>query len=286
MIHQTLKKIQFYILTKSVGFYLNVLSYIRPNHALTLSYALFSQPRNGKGKLNIDNLPKTLQSSKLVKQEFDSHAFYSYIWEGSEDTILLVHGWESNASRWKKLIAHLKKTGKTIIAIDAPGHGLSNSKEFNVPTYAKFIEHMVSQYNPTTVIGHSIGGNALAYFQKNFEHNITKMILIGAPADFEIILNNYFRMLSLNTSLQKAFKKKIKERFNIVTSEFSATLFLESTTIDGIIAHDKEDDVVLYSEAIKLSNAWKNGQLISTEGFGHSMHNESLYKTITAFIEK
>ncbi|MEN9928591.1 MAG: hypothetical protein RLZZ231_512 [Bacteroidota bacterium] len=281
-----MKKIQFYILTKSIGLYLNIMSYIRPEYALDLSYTLFSHPRKGKGRLNPKQLPKTLQSAALVKQEFDAHEFYSYIWEGTEDTILLVHGWESNASRWKKLIAHLKKTGKTIIAIDAPGHGLSNSKEFNVPTYAKFIEHMVSKYNPSTVIGHSIGGTALAYFQHKFEHDITKMILIGAPSDFELILNNYFRMLSINTKIQKAFKKKVKDKFNIVTSEYNASLFLESTTINGIVAHDKDDDVVLFSEAIKLSNAWKNSQLISTEGFGHSMHNETLYKTISAFIEK
>jgi predicted alpha/beta hydrolase family esterase len=93
-------------------------------------------------------------------------------------------------------------------------------------------------------------------------------------------------MLSINTKIQKAFKKKVKDKFNIVTSEYNASLFLESTTINGIVAHDKDDDVVLFSEAIKLSNAWKNSQLISTEGFGHSMHNETLYKTISAFIEK
>lgn len=280
-----MKKIQFYLLTKSIGLYLNILSYINPIKAIAISYKLFSNPRKGKGKLDISKLPKTLQNSKLVKQEFDNHQFYSYFWDGSEETILLVHGWESNASRWKKLINHLKKTGKTIIAIDAPGHGLSNTNEFNVPTYALFIEHIIKKYNPSTVIGHSIGGNALAYFQNKFDHNINKMILIGAPSDFEIILNNYFKMLSLNSKIKKGFKNKIKEKFNIETSEYNASTFIENTTIEGIIAHDKEDDVVYYSEAIKLSNAWKNAKLISTEGFGHSMHNEELYKTITTFIE-
>lgn len=279
-----MKKLQFYLLTKSIGLYINLLSYVHPNYALQLSYTLFSTPR--KGRLNIKKLPKTLQNSKIVQQEFDTHQFYSYIWEGTEDTILLVHGWESNASRWKKLINHLKRTGKTIIAIDAPGHGMSNSKEFNVPIYALYIEHIIQKYNPKTVIGHSIGGNALAYFQSKFEHNINKMILIGAPSDFEIILNNYFKMLQLNSKIQTAFKNKIFQKFNLHASEFNASQFLKSATIEGIIAHDKLDDVVQFTEALKISNVWKNGQLMSSEGFGHSMHNEEIYKTITDFIKK
>jgi pimeloyl-ACP methyl ester carboxylesterase len=45
----------------------------------------------------------------------------------------LVHGWESNASRWGNLLPYLKKSGSTIIAIDGPAHGLSSGKEFSIP---------------------------------------------------------------------------------------------------------------------------------------------------------
>lgn len=279
-----MKKISFYIYVKSIGLYLNLLSYINTKKALQITYKLFSNPR--KGKLQIDNLPKTLQGSELEKQAFGTHEFYCYKWAGTEDVILLVHGWESNASRWKKLIPYLKKTGKTIIAIDAPGHGMSNTREFNVPVYSIYIEHIVKKYNPKTVIGHSIGGNTLAYYQQNFDHHFEKMILIGAPSDFEIILNNYFKILNLNKRIQKGYKKLIKEKFNIETHEFKATNFLSDTSLPGIIAHDKKDEVVLYEEAIKISNIWKTATLITTDGFGHSMHDEKLYKTIKKFIEQ
>lgn len=279
-----MKKISFYLYVKSIGFCLNVLSFVNTKKTLQITYKLFSNPR--KGKLQIDNLPKTLQGSELEKQAFGTHEFYCYKWAGTEDVILLVHGWESNASRWKKLIPYLKKTGKTIIAIDAPGHGMSNIKEFNVPIYSIYIEHIVKKYNPKTVIGHSIGGNTLAYYQQNFDHHFEKMILIGAPSDFEIILNNYFKILNLNKRIQKGYKKLIKEKFNIETHEFKATNFLSDTTLRGIIAHDIQDEVVLYEEAIKISNTWKTATLITTDGFGHSMHDEKLYKTIKKFIEQ
>jgi hypothetical protein len=38
----------------------------------------------------------------------------------------------------EKILPYLKKSGSTIIAIDAP-HGLSGGKEFNIPQYAAYI---------------------------------------------------------------------------------------------------------------------------------------------------
>ena len=55
-----MKKIQYYILTKSIGLYLNVLSYINLEAAKNKAYQLFSQPR--KGKIQKEKLPKTLQN--------------------------------------------------------------------------------------------------------------------------------------------------------------------------------------------------------------------------------
>jgi hypothetical protein len=43
-----------------------------------------------------------------------------------------------------KNIPYLQKSGSTIIAIDAPAHGLSGGKEFNIPIYAEFI-HVLFQ---------------------------------------------------------------------------------------------------------------------------------------------
>lgn len=279
-----MKKTSQLLLAKTIGLYINLLSYIVPKKAYKLAYIFFSEPR--KGKLNTNNLPKTLQKATIEKHFSNHHHFHSYTWKGNDNVILLIHGWESNASRWKKLLLKLKTTGKTIIAIDAPAHGLSSGKEFNVPTYAKFIALAVEKYNPKIVIGHSIGGNAIAYFQAHYKHAFEKMILIGAPSDFDIILNNFINILGLNKRVHQALIDYTKKRFNIVIEDFSATKFLENTTIPGIIAHDIDDDVVLFEEGKKIANSWKTAEFISTKGLGHSMHDIFLYESIVDFIEK
>lgn len=277
------KSIQF-VVVKSVGFYINTLSYIAPKKAIALAYKLFSQPR--KGRIIEHKIPKTLLSAEHVSHKHKEHEFQTYIWKGSEDIIVLIHGWESNASRWKKLLSHLKKTGKTIIAIDGPAHGKSSGKEFNVPTYAEFIDVVVQKYNPKIAIGHSIGGNAIAYFQAHYNHNFEKIVLLGAPSDFKVILNNYIKMLSLNNRIHQSLIDYIKKRFNLTIDEFSASKFLKNSSIEGIVAHDIQDTVVLFEEGKKISKAWEKAQFIETKGLGHSMHDAYLYQNIVDFVQK
>lgn len=277
-----LKKSLVFLTLKSIGLYINVLSYIAPKKSLQLAYRLFSEPR--KGRLKIDRLPKSLLKAEQESHVFEETQFHTHKWPGNDETILLIHGWESNASRWKKSIPYLKKTGKTIIAIDGPAHGLSSGKEFNVPAYAKYINQIVQKYKPKIAIGHSIGGNALAYFQAHYPHTFEKLILMGSPDEFKVILNNYIKLLSLNSRVHQLLADYTKKRFNLTIDDFSAAKYLQNTNVLGIIAHDKSDTVVLFEEGKKIANSWKTSQFIETNGLGHSMHSDELYEKIVAFI--
>src|SRR5690606_27264544 len=126
------------------------------------------------------------------------HHFQTYVWKGNETKILLVHGWESNSSRWKKTLPHLQKSGSTIIAIDAPAHGQSSGREFNVPLYAEFMNKAVEEYQPTIIIGHASGAAACDYLRYLFPNaSINKMVIRGAASDLKTLIDNYVSMLSL-----------------------------------------------------------------------------------------
>ena len=278
-----MKKIKYFLLTKSVGLYINVLSFIQPDKANTLAYKLFSEPR--KGKLKKEELPKILQNAKLETVQFEEHSIQTYIWEGNENRILLVHGWESNASRWKKLLQHLKKTGSTIIAIDAPAHGLSNGVEFNVPKYAEFIHFISKKYNPKTLISHSIGGAASIYSLHKYQNStVEKLVLLGAPSEMKIIVNNYVTMLSLNKKVTAFLENQSMVKFNMKIDDFSTHLFSENLMLKTFIAHDTLDEVVLINESRKIAKSLKNAVFIETEGLGHSMHDADLYEKIRQFV--
>lgn len=278
-----MKKIQYFIITKLVGLYINLISFFNPEKAKQIAYTIFSQPR--KGKIKNGKLPKTLQSAEQETLTYDGENFQVYTWPGNAEIILLLHGWESNASRWKKLLQYLKPLGKTIIAIDAPAHGQSTGKEFNAPRYAEFIHVLLQKYQPKTLIGHSIGGAAIAFYLNKYPNDhIDKIVLLGAPSSFKKISDNFINLLSLNKKVQNRLEQYYHEKFNIHINDFAGHLFAQNFTQKAIIAHDADDAVIKVEEGRQYAAAWKNAIYIETQGLGHSMHDKALYQQIAEFV--
>lgn len=279
-----MKKIKYFLLTKSIGFGLNITSYLQPKKATAIAYKLFSEPRTGK--LDKKALPKMLQNVSSQNIETDEHFAETYIWSGNENVVLLVHGWESNTSRWEKLLPYLQETGSTIVAIDAPGHGLSGGKEFNVVKYGSYIEAAVKQYKPNILIGHSIGGAACIYFHTHFENNLQKMVVLGAPSEFKNLITNYVRLLSLNNRMKNLLETYFTEKFKKEINSFSMAAFAKEIQIPGLVVHDVNDNIVSFEEGKKIAEAWKSSTFIQTKGLGHSLHNEEVYEKIVTFLKQ
>jgi pimeloyl-ACP methyl ester carboxylesterase len=278
-----MKKIKYLLLTKSMGFYINFLSFTNPKKATALAYQLFSHPR--KGRINKTQLPSALREATTETCWYKKHEFQTYTWKGNHNVIMLIHGWESNSSRWKKLLPYLKKTGSTIVAVDAPAHGLSSGQEFNAPLYAEFINVAVNKYKPNSLIGHSIGGAACIYYLYKYPNEaIKKLVLLGAPSDLKILLDNYIRLLSLNTKMKYLLENHFLEKFNFRLQNFSMQIFAKHLVQDGIVAHDVDDKTVAFIEGEKIANAWKKAKFITTQELGHSLHDEKLYTTIFEFL--
>jgi len=278
-----MKKLKYLLLAKSIGFYINVLSFVAPKKAVQKAYAIFSTPR--KGKIQIDTIPEVLNSAEAVAFDFEDKTIQTYIWKGNETVVFLIHGWESNSARWKKALPYILKSGYTIVAIDAPAHGLSSGKDFNAHKYTEFIHHVAKMYNPNILIGHSIGGKACLHYQTiHKNNNVEKIVVLGAPSDFKAIFENYVSLLGLNTKVNRELVNYYKENFNLSNKEIEGPIFSNDSNLKGLIAHDIEDSVVSFAEAKKNSNAWKKALFIETKGLGHSMNDEVLFEKISSFI--
>jgi pimeloyl-ACP methyl ester carboxylesterase len=280
-----MKKTFYFLLTKSIGSYINLLSFIVPKKATQMAHGYFSEPR--KGKFTFDNLPKTLKDAQSDAIQYKEDVIQTYIWKGNDTIIFLIHGWESNSSRWKKLLPYLKKSGSTIIAIDGPAQGLSSGKEFTVPKYAEFIDIVAKKYKPNYIIGHSMGGQTCLYYQYKYQHpSVQKMVILGAPSDFTIILKNFTSLLSLNNTVTKSLENKYTDFLNQHLDLFSSKEFVSKIDVKGLLAHDVEDMVVLFDEGEKIAESWKDVQFIATKGLGHKLHDDDLYRKVYAFLFK
>lgn len=268
---------------KTVGALINGSSIISSKYAAAKALSLFATPR--KGLVN-SYQASFLNTAKKEQLNYNGLSIMTYKWNGHDKTVLLSHGWESNASRWKKLIEKLQELNYNIVALDAPAHGDSESKKFNAVLYSEFINVVCEHYNPEIIIGHSVGGMASVFYQNKYQSkDLEKIVLLGAPSEFETILSNYNKLLSYNSRVVKSLDKLIEDTFGAPPSAFSTAKFAKNLNgVQGLIIHDKKDKIIPFSDAELIHKNFKNSQLIATKGFGHSLNNEVVYNHIIDFI--
>ena len=270
------------IIEKTVGGIINLVSYISTRQAGNMALYLFTTPRN----VSINEQQSDFLGTAFREElEYNGLPVMTYRWLGNGKTVLLAHGWESNSARWQPLIEALKKQGYNIIALDAPAHGRSGSKRFNAILYSEFIQRVSDKFNPDIIIGHSVGGMASAFYQGQIPPTQTKkLVLLGAPSEFTDVLNRYFKMMSYNNRTSTSFLNLIKEKFNAEASYFSTAKSLKNNPSQGLIIHDENDNIIPYSDALILNSNYKESKLITTQGLGHSLNDESIHKYIYEFL--
>lgn len=276
------KNLKYTILTKGFGLYINSLHYLNAKIAANTAYTLFSVPRQGLLK----ELPTFLNSSKTKDLFFQNQKIKTYEWTGEKETVLLIHGWESNANRWQGVIQFLKKKKYNIVALDAPGQGLSDGKEFNAVLYSRFLNEVVNYYRPSYLVGHSLGGMTMFYYMAEFQPKfVKKLISLGAPNRFLRITNNYKKMLSLNKKTYQNFLLEFEKRFQINPKNFNSVDFIDNIHIPIGIIHDDVDTIVPYKDAVEILERHPEIPLFSTHNLGHSLYHQTVNKQIVYFLE-
>lgn len=267
-------------ISKTIGFFINLISFISKKLAGNLALSLFSTPLRGKVKEKDNDFLDTAFKEELQYQDFN---IMTYRWLGKNKTILLAHGWESNAARWQPIVENLKKQKYNIIALDAPAHGRSGSKRFNAILYSEFIHIVSKKFNPDIIIGHSVGGMASVFYQYKYQNSeLEKLVLLGAPSNFTGVFDRYTKMMGYNKKVNNQMGQIVLEKYGHLPSYFSAADFTKKIATSALIIHDESDRIIPYQDAKHFEKNYVNAQLITTQGFGHSLNNE----TITAYINK
>jgi pimeloyl-ACP methyl ester carboxylesterase len=270
-------------LQKFISLGINLLSYIFPAFAAKLAVLLFSIPRDAK----IDD--EGIQYLSLANQKnikYNGFKIKTYHWKGNRDTILLVHGWDSNSFRWKDLIELLKEDNYNLISIDAPAHGASGSKIFNAPLYSECLNEVITRFKPQVIVGHSVGATASVIALKNHKlPYIEKIVLLGAPSNLAISVGNYVNMMNYNSRVSQAINQYYLKHFNHLPEYYCAENFYKNLQPKGLIIHDRRDNIISFKEALDIHRVYKNSELIKTIGLGHRLKSEKVYQHILDFLK-
>lgn len=267
---------------KLVGFGLNTMGVVAPKKAASVALDIFCSPRRG----GIQSYQKKfLKKFKQVPLEYNGMTVMTYDNQKPGKKVLLCHGWESNSFRWRKLYRALKDSDLNIIMMDAPAHGASGSNTFNALLYGETIDVVASYYQPETILGHSVGGYSTIYYVSQYKPDfVSNLVIMASPDRLVDITDRYFKMIGLGKRVGKRYYDLIKENFGNDIYDYNAADYASELNVEGVIIHDKEDDVNLFYEAESIHSKWKNSKLIHTQGLGHSLQDESVYQKISAAI--
>lgn len=215
-----------------------------------------------------------IKQSHVLQEEFEGNIIHGYHFGNGQKTIIVVHGYNSYVFTMRELIKKLLANGYSVIGFDAPGHGKSGGNKLNNEIYTRFLSQIFRKYHAYGVIGHSFGGvcSLLALMNTKLDKQIMKKVLIAAPVDSELILDQFFRHTRLNKRSIIKFrsivdKQLIQDGWKMfcINKEYP-----QGFDFPGLILHDKDDTVIPHASATKLKQAWPKARLHTTFGLGHS----------------
>lgn len=271
------------LLPKFYGFILNVQALFYKETAGKNAFKVYCTVRKGEV---LPTQRTFLDDAKHELVETNNHKIQTYHWQGSGKKVLLVHGWESNSYRWNKLIKKLQEADFDIFAFDAPGQGNSSGENLHHPLYEKILQDIKLKYKPSSLIGHSMGGMTIMYNQQlNPDAIIEKIVTIASPSEYVDLMRYYRALLSLSSRVISAIENHIKAELGFAFQEFSTSEFAKSNTKTGLLIHDIEDLVAPYWCSEKVHNNWEGSRLITTEGLGHSIQDNTINNQVVDFLK-
>lgn len=105
-----------------------------------------------------------------------------------EKALLLVHGWSSDETVWKKQAPVLAKSIR-VITVDLPGHGQSDKPErdYTMDYYAQALDVVLRDagVKKATVVGHSNGTPVIRQFYRRYPEKVSGLVIVdGALRPF------------------------------------------------------------------------------------------------------
>ncbi len=220
------------------------------------------------------------------------HQIALYRWGSGPRVILLVHGWEGRASDFAPIVRELRSRERTIVALDAPGHGKSSGTRTNVIEFGAILSDLASHYGRfEAVISHSLGTPAVAAAaRRGLEAD--SFISISGLADLTRLVSTFCDALGLSTAISGRVRVRLEDRVfggdREIWERYSAAQSPLPADSPLLIIHDRSDRLVPYADAELLAHAHPGkNQTLTTEGLGHSriLAADAVLDAVLAFLD-
>ncbi|MFB6887916.1 alpha/beta hydrolase [Kitasatospora sp. NPDC056327] len=196
-------------------------------------------------------------------------------WGDGARPVLLMHGWQSRASRFADLVPRLRALGLSAVGYDAPGHGDSGGRTATVLDHRALALRLQEEYGAfEAVVAHSMGANA-AFLALREGLEARRLVAVAGVAGISWLPAAFCARAGLNATVERELTRLAESGAMFpgvadVRAHFDATRDPGQIGLPILVAHDEDDDVVPFTEARRLRAAYgERLELLVTRGLGH-----------------
>jgi len=215
-----------------------------------------------------------LNSATRETIEVNDQSLAVYIWQDKttepKATLLFIHGWTGRGTQIVNYIEKLNAIGYRVISFDGPAHGNSPGKQTSALEMTDAVLALNRQYGKfDAAITHSFGGMILIYAM-SLGLKVDRCALICPPKDFQIILDNFQRILNLPDSVVQIMTRRLFATHGQITRDaVDAVKNVKNLTGKSLLIHDEDDVEIPWQNSEEIAQAWPDAGFIKTRGLGH-----------------
>lgn len=257
---------------------------LMPERASERALRYFTKPQRLKPRWR-DGVPRP--------ECFDTHSEsgrlsgYRWVPEKTLARVLLVHGWSSGVHHLQYLVKPLLDAGCEVVAFDAAGHGLSDGQRVSLPEFVEGVTALdKSKGGFDVMVGHSLGGAALSYAVSERRVTPSRLALMASPADIVDVTRRFARFLGVSEPVREAMQKRIEQHYGLPMSALSVESYGSGISIPVLLIHDKADEEIPFSDALRFEKALPDVRLHPKTGLGHRkiLRDEGALSDLLDFI--
>jgi pimeloyl-ACP methyl ester carboxylesterase len=265
-----------------------VLSTLSKRKAAESAFELFCTPQYRNRK----KPPHVFEKAEKLQFSFEGYTVRGYRWNhsgGNNKKALILHGFESSVINFDRYVEPLIKKGYEVLAFDAPAHGRSSGRKITVLIYKDLVGYIWKNFGPIdSFIAHSFGGLALCLALEEIPHSSsTKIVLIAPAAETQTAIDNFFKLLRLDSEVREHFDNIIEEKGKRPPRWYSVSRAASHIKAEVLFLQDKNDHMTPLSDVEPIiEKNHPNFHFVISEGLGHRRiyRDSKSAKTILDFL--
>ena len=194
-----------------------------------------------------------------------------YTWQGGENKVLLIHGWEGQAGNFADLIERLIEQNYTVYAFDAPSHGFSSKGKTSLFEFIDLVNLLIKKYGVTKLVSHSFGGVATTYaLSDSRDIFIEKYLLLTVPDKFSERIDDVASVVGITEKVKSKLIEKFEKETKMSIKSMNVSDFVKKVNVqNALIIQDTKDRIIPIARARNVQKNWAIAELLEIEGTGH-----------------